>query len=103
MQNANIRDKPIDLRNFDMKDRETLRAAGTSGKRENAVKRVKAYRGAIRKRHNAPPNTTKRRPGGGFTQGVTRQHQRLREKGAEVRKSKALRPPVNDVYTDLYN
>ena len=52
---------------------------------------------------NMPKNTTDRRPGtGGFTQGIGIQQQRMRNKGAEVRRAKSLRPSADMSAYEIY-
>lgn len=53
--------------------------------------------------HGMPKNTTDRKPGtGGFTQGIAIQQQRVRDKGAELKRSKALRPTTDMGMYDIY-
>ena len=89
---VNLRNKPIDRRRLSMQDRATYRP----GARMQAASRASQRIGQQAQRRNAPPKTVEQKPGtGGFTQGIAIQQQRLREEGAKVKRSKALRPEVD--------
>ena len=69
-----------------------MRSSYRSGQREQAMARVKAYRGAIAKARNDLPFRTERAPGsGGFNYGQSVQINRQRKVGAERRRSQELR------------
>ena len=96
---ANLRDKPIDRRRLSAQDRVSYRP----GDRTQKIARARARKGQMAQRENMPFNTTSRKPGtGGFTKGLAMQQQRLREKGAEVRRAKALRPTADMSMYDIY-
>ena len=96
---VNLRDKPIDRRRLSMEDRQTYRP----GQRTQKVARARARKGYMAQLENMPKNTTDRKPGtGGFTKGITLQQDRVREKGAELKRSKALRPTVDQSMYDIY-
>ena len=65
-----------------------MRGSYRSGQREEAMARVKAYRGQIAKQRNDLPFRTERAPGsGGFNYGQSVQINRQRKAGAEKRRS----------------
>jgi len=72
------------------------------GPRNRAIARAKAYKARWSASKQRKPFATEQRPGtGGFTQGIARQQQRLREKGMEERRAKSFRPE-NSVGADIY-
>ena len=84
----NLRNAPIDKRRLKAEDREF-----NTSRRQAAVKRAKQRRGSAAYARNRQMKTTTQRPGtGGFTQGISIQQARLREKGLDVKRSKGLRP-----------
>ncbi len=94
-----LRNKPVDQRRLSHDDRESYRPQAIA--QSNA--RVRAQQAAIAWQANTQPRTQTSTPGsGGFTMGRAAQHMRLREEGAEVARSKELKPDtsvyVNDVY-----
>lgn len=96
---ANLRDKPIDRRRLSAQDRASYRP----GDRTQKIARARARKGQMAQRENMPINTTTRKPGtGGFTKGIALQQQRLREKGAELKRSKSLRPTADMGMYDIY-
>ena len=69
-----------------------MRGSYRSGQREQAMARVKAYRGQIAKERNDLPFRTEQKPGsGGFNYGQSVQINRQRKAGAERRRSEELR------------
>ena len=71
--------------------------------RAQKIARARARKGAMAQMENMPKNTTDRRPGtGGFTQGIGIQQQRMRNKGAEVRRAKSLRPSADMSAYEIY-
>ena len=96
---VNLRNKPIDRRRLSAEDKQAYRPA----KRMQAHARAAARRGQQAQRRNKPPRTVERKPGtGGFTQGIAIQQARLREEGAKVRRSKALRPTADNSMYEIY-
>ena len=96
---VNLRDKPIDRRRLSREDRATYRP----GQRTQKIARARARKGYMSQMDNMPKNTTDRKAGtGGFTKGITVQQDRVREKGAELKRSKALRPTVDQSMYDIY-
>ena len=96
---ANLRDKPVDRRRLSAQDRASYRP----GDRTQKIARARQRKGQMAQQQNTPINTTTRRPGtGGFTKGIGLQQQRLREKGAELKRSKALRPTADMSMYDIY-
>lgn len=69
-----------------------MRGSYRSGQREQAMARVKAYRGQIAKERNDLPFRTEQKPGsGGLNYGAAVQIRRQRKAGAEQRRSEELR------------
>lgn len=96
---VNLRDKPIDRRRLSMEDR----AAYRPGQRMTKIARARARKGYMSQLENMPKNTTDRKPGtGGFTQGLSIQQARVREKGAEIQQAKRLRPTTDMSMYDIY-
>ena len=95
---ASLRTKPVDRRRLSSQDRSTYQP----GPRNRAIARAKAYKARWSASKQRKPFATEQRPGtGGFTQGIARQQQRLREKGMEERRAKSFRPE-NSVGADIY-
>ena len=95
---AALRTKPVDRRRLSAQDRSTYQP----GPRNRAIARAKAYKARWSASKQRKPFATEQRPGtGGFTQGIARQQQRLREKGMEERRAKSFRPE-NSVSADIY-
>ena len=68
------------------------------------IARARARKGYMSQMENMPKHTTDRKPGtGGFTQGISVQQQRLRDKGAELKRAKQLRPTKDMGMYDIYN
>ena len=98
---ASLRTKPIDRRRLSAQDRNTYREAP----RRQAIARARQYKANWSTNQQRRPFATEQRPGtGGFTQGIARQQQRLRMKGAEERRAQSFRPENSigrDIYEDL--
>lgn len=94
MASTNLRNQPIDQRRLSAQDRETYQAANPGGgRRTQALKRARAYRGNLAYQRNKPVRTTQRKPGsGGFNPGIELQQQRQAERGAEQRRQAGFRP-----------
>ena len=83
-----LRNNKVDKRRIPAEMRDSYR----SGRREQAMARVKAYRGAMAKQRNDLPFRTERAPGsGGFNYGQSVQINRQRKTGQENRRSLELR------------
>ena len=96
---VNLRDKPIDRRRLSRSDRLSYKP----GQRTQKIARARARKGYMSQLENMPKNTTDRRPGtGGFTKGIGVQQQRLREKGAQVKRAKSLRPTADMSMYEIY-
>ena len=68
-----------------------------------AIARAKAFKSNWARNQQRKPFATEQKPGtGGFTQGIAKQQQRLREVGQEKRRAESLRPE-NAVGRDIYN
>ena len=95
---ASLRTKPIDRRRLSAEDRGTYKP----NKRAGAIAKAKAYKASWSSKQQKRPFATEQKPGtGGFTQGIARQQQRLREKGMEERRAQSFRPE-NSVGADIY-
>ena len=95
---VNLRSKPIDRRRLSAQDKSDYNMS-----RSKKIAGARSRRGAMAQRENMPVAHTAQKPGtGGFTQGLAIQQQRNREKGAEVRRSKALRPTADMSMYEIY-
>ena len=95
---ASLRTKPIDRRRLSASDRQSYKPQ----QRLTAIAKAKAYKAQWSKEKQRKPFATEQKPGtGGFTQGIARQQQRLRNKGMEERRAKSFRPE-NSVGADIY-
>ena len=65
MRSAGLRNKPIDRRYLNKRDRSDLNQSGEYGRQAQALARTRAYKGAQAYQENRPPATTTRRPGSG--------------------------------------
>ena len=101
---SRLRNTPIDTRRLSERDRADFNRAGGNNSREQAVSRVKAYRGNVARNNNTPFRTQVHTPGtGGFTNrepgyagpdysGIARQQLRQFETSSDNRRMKSLRP-----------
>lgn len=72
-------------------------------KRLGAIAKAKAFKKQYATQQNRKPFATEQKPGtGGFTQGIAKQQDRMRIKGAEERRAKSFRPE-NAISSDIYN
>ena len=95
---VNLRTKPIDRRRLSAQDKSDYNMS-----RSKKIAGARSRRGAMAQRENMPIAHTAQKPGtGGFTQGLSIQQARNREKGAEVRRSEALRPTADMSMYDIY-
>ena len=95
---ASLRTRPIDRRRLSAEDRATYKP----NQRQGAISRARAYKARWSAQQQRKPFATEQKPGtGGFTQGIARQQQRLREKGMEERRAQSFRPE-NSVGADIY-
>ena len=79
------------------------RSAYRPGQRMQKIARARARKGYMSQLENMPVNTTDRKAGtGGFTQGLSIQQARVREKGAELKRAKQLRPTTDTGMYDIY-
>ena len=86
---ASLRTKPIDRRRLSQADRATYKP----GPRNSAVARARSYKANWSAQQKRKSFATEQKPGsGGFTQGLSIQQQRNREKGMEERRAKSFRP-----------
>ena len=82
-----------------MEERQSYRPQQRLG----AIARAKAFKSSYASQQKRKPFATEQKPGtGGFTQGIGLQQQRLREKGAELRRAKSLRPE-NAISSEMYD
>ena len=95
---VNLRTKPIDRRRLSAQDKSDYNMS-----RSKKVAGARARRGRMSQRANAPIAHTPQKPGtGGCTQGRKIQQQRVREQGAELRRSEALRPTADMSMYNIY-
>ena len=96
---ASLRTKPIDRRRLSAEDRATYQP----GPRQQSIARAKAYKAQWSKDKKRKEFATEQRPGtGGFTQGIAKQQQRLRDKSMEERRAQSFRPE-NAISRDIYS
>lgn len=94
-----LRTQPIDRRRLTMEERSSYKPQ----KRLGAIARAKAFKRQYATEQNRKPFATEQKPGtGGFTQGIARQQDRMRIKGAEERRAKSFRPE-NAISSDIYD
>ena len=93
-----LRTQPVDRRRLSMEERASYKPQGRLG----AIARAKAFKSSWASDQKRKPFATEQKPGtGGFTQGIAKQQQRMRIKGAEERRAKSFRPE-NAVGRDIY-
>jgi len=89
VKSTNLRNKPIDRRRLSAEDR----AQYKPNNRMQAVAKARGRKGKLAWDNKVQMGRQEQRPGtGGFTSGISLQQARLREEGAKVQRSKALRP-----------
>jgi len=96
-----LRTQPVDRRRLSMADRSSYKPQGRLG----AIAKAKAFKSNWASQQKRKPFATEQKPGtGGFTQGIAKQQERMRVKGAEERRAKSFRPEnavSRDIYQDL--
>ena len=98
-----FRNKPIDRRRLNKRDRSDLNQSGGYVAQVQAHRRAKAYNAQNKLLANRDQRTTTQTPGtGGFTQGLGIQQQRNREIGQERQASEGLRPDMDNSIYDIY-
>ena len=98
-----FRNKPIDRRRLNKRDRSDLNQSGGYVAQVQAHRRAKAYNAQNKLLANRDQRTTTQTPGtGGFTQGLGIQQQRNREMGEERRINKGNRPDMDNSIYDIY-
>ena len=96
---ASFRNKPIDRRRLSQQDRASYKPQQRLG----AISKAKAYKSQLSKSQKSKQFATEQKPGtGGFTQGLARQQQRMREVGQDKRRAESFRPE-DSVSRDIYN
>ena len=99
MSAPSLRTQPVDRRRLSMEERASYKPQ----KRLGAIARAKAFKSSWASQQQRKPFATEQKPGtGGFTQGIARQQQRMRIKGAEERRAKSFRP-TNAISRDIYS
>jgi hypothetical protein len=89
VKSTNLRNKPVDKRRLSAEDRQSYK----SNNRASALAKARQRKGQMAWDAKVTRGTQEQKPGtGGFTKGLAAQQDRNRQKGAEVRRSKALRP-----------
>ena len=98
MSAPSLRTQPVDRRRLSMEERSSYKPQQRLG----AIARAKAFKSSYASAQKRKPFATEQKPGtGGFTQGIARQQERMRIKGAEERRAKSFRPE-NAVSRDIY-
>ena len=93
-----LRTQPVDRRRLTMEERSSYKPQ----KRLGAIAKAKAFKSSYASQQKRKSFATEQKPGtGGFTQGIAKQQERLRNKGAEERRAKSFRPE-NSVGRDIY-
>ena len=93
-----LRTQPVDRRRLSMADRSSYKP----NQRLGAIARAKAFKSSWASQQKRKLFATEQKPGtGGFTQGIARQQERMRIKGAEERRAKSFRP-TNAISNDIY-
>ena len=96
---ASLRTKPIDRRRLSAQDRASYKPQ----KRLGAIAKARAFKASWSKAKQSKQFATEKKPGtGGFTQGIAKQQQRMREVGQEKRRAESFRPE-NSVGRDIYD
>ncbi len=96
---ASFRNKPIDRRRLSMQDRASYKPQQRLG----AIAKAKAYKSQLSRSQKQKQFATEQKPGtGGFTQGLARQQQRMREVGQDKRRAESFRPE-DSVSSDIYD
>ena len=99
----NFKNRPIDRRRLNMRDRSDLDRGGAYLQQSNAYKRAKAINAQNKMLFNRDQKTTTQRPGsGGFTGGVSIQQQRNRDIGQQNERTKGFMPEMEDNMYDIY-
>ena len=94
MRTAGIRNKPVDRRYLNDKDKADYENSGGFGKAAQAVSRARAYRGSMAYSQNRPRRTVTRTPGtGGMSKGIGYQQDRLRKVGQDNSNKFSLKSP----------
>ena len=79
------------------------RASYKPSQRLSAIAKAKAFKGNWASNQKRKPFATEQKPGtGGFTQGISVQQQRLREKGQKKRRAESFRPE-NAISSEMYD
>ena len=98
MSAPSLRTQPVDRRRLTMEERSSYKPQ----RRLGAIAKAKAFKSSWAKNQQRKPFATEQKPGtGGFTQGIAKQQERMRIKGAEERRAKSFRPE-NAVGRDIY-
>ena len=88
MKSTNLRNKPVDKRRLKAEDKESYRP----NNRASALAKARQRKGQMAWDAKVTRGTQEQTPGtGGFTKGLAAQQDRNRAKGAEIKRSKALR------------
>ena len=96
---ASFRNKPIDRRRLSMQDRASYKPKQRLG----AIAKAKAYKSQLSRSQKQKQFATEQKPGtGGFTQGLARQQERMRNEGQEKRRAESFRPE-DSVSSDIYD
>ena len=103
MRSAGLRNKPIDRRYLNMKDRADYNQSGDYASHASALSKARARRGQMAYQQNRPMNTQGRTPGsGGMGQGINVQQKRLAKYGQSRKSEFQIKPPSDkgDLFGD---
>ena len=103
MRSAGLRNKPIDRRRLNAKDRSDYNQSGDYASHASALSKARARRGQMAYQQNRPMNTQGRTPGSGSFNVKGEIQQRRLAKYGESRKSDfQIKPPSNkgDMFGD---
>ena len=103
MRSAGLRNKPIDRRYLNARDRSDYNQSGEYSSHASALSKARARRGQQSYQQRRPMNTQGRTPGtGGFGGGIQVQQKRLAEYGQSRKSEFQIKPPSNkgDIFGD---
>ena len=103
MRSAGLRNKPIDRRYLNARDRSDYNQSGEYSSRASALSKARARRGQMAYQQNRPMNTQGRRPGSGsLGGGIGVQQKRLAKYGQSRKSEFQIKPPSNkgDLFGD---
>jgi len=103
VRSAGLRNKPIDRRYLNARDRSDYNQSGEYSSHASALSKARARRGQMSYQQNRPMNTQGRTPGSGsFGGGRSVQQKRLAKYGQSRKSEFTIKPPSNkgDMFGD---